>query len=293
MRRVLLVIAAFPALALAAAGAPAGVTVVTVTPRGFEPATISIRAGDTVTWTNTGSAQHQIVSNTGAFKPSPVLQPGQSFSFTFPAKGTFGYHDGLHETLKGTVTVAPPPPSVTIGSLRPSVTFLGAGTTLTGRVSSGKAGETVTVLARACGQLGTVTLGTVKTRANGVWRTAINPRRTTAYGAAWGRIPSPALSVAVMARLKLARSGAVYSLQVKSGSRLVGRRFALERFDETRQIWKPVATRKLRDAGTAFPETFLARASLKSPGGGRVRATISAAQAAPCYGASTSNVVTG
>src|SRR3954447_15431138 len=157
MRRLMLVVAAVPALALAlaAAGAPAGVSGVTITSQGFDPQTLTVHAGDTVTWTNSSAVTRQVVSDNEAFQPSPILQTGQSWSFTFPSQGRFAYHDGLHDGTKGAIQVAAAGPSVTILSGRPSTTFADRGVTLSGRVSSGKAKESVQLLARTCGKLGT------------------------------------------------------------------------------------------------------------------------------------------
>jgi plastocyanin len=292
MRRLMLVAAGVPALALAlaSAGAPAGVSVVSITAKGFDPQTISIHAGETVTWTNTTSAQHQVVSSNDAFKPSPILQAGQSFSFTFPSQGRFGYHD-LQSAVTGVVQVQPAGPSVTIGAGRGSVPFAGTGTTLTGRVSSGKARETVQVFARPCGRVGTAQVATVATTRNGSWRLVVRPERTTAYGARWGVIPSPAVAVAVMPRMHLVRSGGAYLLRLTAGAKLIRRTVVLQRWDETQQTWQIVTSAKLKDGGVTALGAFVAKAALKSPAGGRVRAFISASQAAPCYGAGPSNVL--
>ncbi len=281
------------ALLLASAGAPAGVAVVSVSTRGFQPATLSIRAGDTVTWANTGPLSHQVVSNTGAFGPSVVLQPGQSWSFTFARQGRFPYHDALHPSLKGSIVVAPPPPSVTIGSARPSVTYGGTGIRLSGRVSSGHPGERVQVIARACGRFAAGQIG-VLTRRDGVWRAVVHPVRTTVYGARWRRVTSPAYPVAVLPRIRLARSAGALSVRVTAGTSFAGRTILLQRWDETEQSWGIAASARLQNGGPANPPgSFASTAALRSPGGGRIRALLSAAQAAPCYAQSASNVLTG
>lgn len=294
MRRVpLVVVAGCTALALASAGAPAGVTVVSVNTRGFQPATLSVRAGATVTWSNTGPLSHQVVSDTGAFDSSPVLQPGQSWSFTFARQARFPYHDAIHPSLKGTIVVAPPPPSVTIGSARTSVTYGGTGIRLTGRVSSGRSGERVQVVARTCGRFAVAQVGVV-TRGRGVWRLVVHPLRTTLYGARWRKVASPAFRVALLPRIRLARSAGAFAVRVTAGTSFAGRTILLQRFDETEQSWGIAASAKLRDGGAANPPgSFASVATLKSRGGGPVRALLSATQAAPCYAQATSNVLTG
>jgi plastocyanin len=100
------------ALASTAAGATASVTI-----EGFAytPASVTIDAGDTVTWTNRDSAQHSAVV-TGGGPRTPVLANGASGSITFANAGTFSYICGIHgASMMGTVIVraaAPPPTPV-------------------------------------------------------------------------------------------------------------------------------------------------------------------------------------
>jgi len=83
---------------------PAAKTViVNITSSGFSPGTITINSGDTITFVNTDTSLHWVAS-----KPHPIhtdvpgfdarkaLQRGESYSFTFTKKGTFGCHDHLN-----------------------------------------------------------------------------------------------------------------------------------------------------------------------------------------------------
>src|SRR5262245_33152554 len=114
---------------------------------GFRPAAVTIKVGDTVRWSNLSQEKRQIVSNTGAFA-SPVLAPGTGWTFTFHAAGNYRYHDGLRPALKGVVHVQGPPPSVSLAASLPAVTY-GTSVTLSGVVSSQKAGQKVLVLTAA------------------------------------------------------------------------------------------------------------------------------------------------
>ena len=81
----------------ATSGGPAAVagTAVTIDDvNGFNPPVLAVHPGQTVTWTNTGSQVHTVVSNPGypGQFDSGGLGPGQKFSFTFQSPGSYGYH---------------------------------------------------------------------------------------------------------------------------------------------------------------------------------------------------------
>ncbi len=68
----------------------------------FNPGTLTVKKGTTVTWTNNDPAQHQIKSAT--FN-SGQLSKGQSFSFTFSDAGTFDYSCAIHPSMLGKIIV--------------------------------------------------------------------------------------------------------------------------------------------------------------------------------------------
>jgi plastocyanin len=86
------------------AGAGAG-NAVTIQNFAFNPVTITISKGQTVTWTNMDSAPHTVTSTTGYFDSGPISQ-GQTFSHTFNTAGTFEYSCTIHPSIPhGTVIV--------------------------------------------------------------------------------------------------------------------------------------------------------------------------------------------
>jgi plastocyanin len=183
MRRVIFGFAITASLLLAAPAAPATTVTVSVGRTAFAPASVSINIGDTVTWKNNDTITHQVVANTGAFA-SPILGAGKSYSFTFKRSGTFRYHDALHVSLKGTVVVKGPPPSVTLAASAPVVKF-GGQVALTGGVSSKKAGETVTLVALPMGQTNKQVIATLQTTTGGTYSFAVTPQIYTTYQAQW------------------------------------------------------------------------------------------------------------
>jgi len=70
----------------------------------FSPGTITVSKGATVTWVNDDPAAHTLVSDSGVFS-SGSLGKGDTFSRTFTDSGTFGYHCGIHPSMKGKVVV--------------------------------------------------------------------------------------------------------------------------------------------------------------------------------------------
>jgi plastocyanin len=75
----------------------------------FSPATLTVKTGTTVTWTNDDSAPHTVVSDAGSPVPftSPELVTGVSFMQTFSQAGIYTFHCSIQPSRKGTVVVEP------------------------------------------------------------------------------------------------------------------------------------------------------------------------------------------
>lgn len=71
----------------------------------FSPATLTVKTGTKVTWTNNDTAPHTVTSDSGNLLNSPTLSPGQSFSFTFTTPSSVSYHCAIHSMMKGTIIV--------------------------------------------------------------------------------------------------------------------------------------------------------------------------------------------
>jgi len=78
-------------------------TLITIKNFTFNPSSITIKAGETVTWTNKDSAPHAITA-TGIFN-SKILNKGESFNYTFNEIGIFNYTCTIHPQMKGTIIV--------------------------------------------------------------------------------------------------------------------------------------------------------------------------------------------
>lgn len=70
----------------------------------FDPMTVEIPAGDSVTWENTGVVAHNV---TGSFASSHLVEPGEKFHHGFEKPGTYSYRCTLHPGMNGNVLVAP------------------------------------------------------------------------------------------------------------------------------------------------------------------------------------------
>ncbi len=70
----------------------------------FAQPSITIKKGDSITWSNRDSAPHTVTGDNGG-PSSPTINPGQSYSFTFNTVGTFKYHCSFHPSMLGTVVV--------------------------------------------------------------------------------------------------------------------------------------------------------------------------------------------
>jgi uncharacterized repeat protein (TIGR01451 family) len=71
---------------------------------GYAPDNITIKAGDTITWTNDGSLVHTVTPDDKSFD-SGVLNKGDAWTHTFDSPGTYTYHCTPHPWMKATIVV--------------------------------------------------------------------------------------------------------------------------------------------------------------------------------------------
>jgi plastocyanin len=93
-----------------------GASVMTTGAFSPNPKTVSLADGGEVRWVNTdggssygggASESHQITSDNGAFAMSQPFAPGQTYTITLGAAGTYHYHCNIHPNMVGTITVTP------------------------------------------------------------------------------------------------------------------------------------------------------------------------------------------
>ena len=84
---------------------PAGETVtVRIDGMRFDPESITVKPGTTVTWVHGSQMPHTISGNADGMR-SGTLYNGQQYSHTFNAEGSYNYFCGLHPSMTGTVVV--------------------------------------------------------------------------------------------------------------------------------------------------------------------------------------------
>ena len=91
------------------AAAPAGSSAggaVAIIDFAFQPASVSVAKGTTVTWTNTGATAHTVTADDASFDSGNV-DVGKTFSTTANTAGTIAYHCTIHPQMKATIVVAP------------------------------------------------------------------------------------------------------------------------------------------------------------------------------------------
>jgi plastocyanin len=71
----------------------------------FDPATLTVAVGQTVTWTDEESVPHDVVAKSGADFKSEVFGKGKSYTFTPTKAGTIEYVCTLHPGMTGTLIV--------------------------------------------------------------------------------------------------------------------------------------------------------------------------------------------
>jgi plastocyanin len=286
MRRLFLLPLLVLGLAAASPATAASTHTVSITKAGFAPAVLTIPNGDSVTWKNTDTTSHQIVSDNGTFSSTRVLAPGQSATRIFPEAGTFSYHDASNTALKGTVTVQ----EIRTVSLQPvgtqKVMFTHA-LTLKGQVSKRNSnGEEVLVQARPYGETDFQTVARTTTSSS-AWQVLVRPRRNTEYRAVWQNVPSDATNVFVtpMVTLRIA-SGHRFSIRVAADVSLGRHRVLLQRLNRRHHAWRTVRSVRLtRVKATSTSYIASTVVKLRVAHGTIVRAFMTRGQAGPAmYG---------
>lgn len=288
-------IAALPLALTPAAGA--ATVPISIGKTAYSPNPAAATTADTVQFTNADTVAHTV-----AFKPttgvtcSPtpfVLQPAQTGTCSFKSAGTFTYSDPTATSLQGTLTLSDPPAPDTLSLFaQPDRVIYSSKLTLTGELSSKKAGTDISVLAMPCGRSTATKAATIQTTAGGEYTLSVRTARNTVYTVETGTTKSSEVAVKVQPRLRLGRTSAQhYSLRVFAAQKFAGRWATFQRYNGSR--WVFVKRVRLHSNSTNILPTVISSVAFRatiSPRA-RIRAILPQSQAGSCYLSGTSNII--
>ena len=89
------------------APAPTGGTTVSIKDFAFAPKSLTVKVGDTVTWTNEDDSTHTATSDDSVTPKfdSGDIDTSKTGTVTFTKAGTYAYHCDFHGNMHGTIVV--------------------------------------------------------------------------------------------------------------------------------------------------------------------------------------------
>jgi plastocyanin len=164
----------------------------------FAPSSITVRVGDSISWTNHDQAPHNVVTTSAPVTiNSPTLSDGQSWSYTFTAAGTYSYICGVHPDMHATVVVLAAAP-VKAAPVKAA--------------PSGGAARSAARVAAPTRQAGAISMPSMLEMTSPHPATSSHPKPTSSPAAA--AIRSPPVSAAPIAT-QIAQAGGVSSARLK------------------------------------------------------------------------------
>src|SRR5215208_1395347 len=269
MKKIMFWIVALTALVAASPVAAATVNV-SITRAGFVPNNVTVKQGDTVTWTNSDTQQHQVTSQNAPFA-SPVLAQNQTFSFAFSKAGKFAVTDPLNRNRKMNVTVEPAPATLSL-----------------------EANQQVTIEAQQCGAAAFTKVATAVTGAGGAWNFSVKPLKNTAYQVKVKNVTSPQLTVRVRSAMSLGKVGLRrFTIRVRAADSFAGKAVSVQRYNSVTRRWVILRSATLRANTTGVAPTVVSSVTFSRTigRGTRLRVVMGQATAGSCYAAGTSNAI--
>lgn len=251
-----LLAAGAPATAHAAAGhgpghgseepaAPIGTHSVAIVNSAFSPAGVTALTGDTVEWRNQDLMVHNVSASSGAFQ-SASLHRGERFAHRFEIAGSYAFRCTLHPSMTGRVDVHP----LLLEAASSSV-VAGQPVELHGR---GPAAGPVTIEQQVAGADSFTPVASVSADSAGRFHGTVKPESDTTYRAVGDRGASPAVTVAVATRLRVAlavkRRGRVTRVRVAAPG-AAGATAKLQLYSRERFTWLDRRRVRLDAAGRA------------------------------------------
>lgn len=85
---------------------------ITYNDAGFSPSSVNLKVGDSVTFVNSSSEKMWVASdphpthiNLPGFDEKAFANPGESWTYTFNALGSHGFHNHANQAMKGTIVI--------------------------------------------------------------------------------------------------------------------------------------------------------------------------------------------
>lgn len=303
MRKLLVILLAVASLAAAGAAADrarpaaAATKTVTISKSGDDPRVVSITAGDEVAFSNSDTVSHTV-----AFKPTTgmkcsqalplVLPAGKTAGCTFSSAGTFNFSDPANQSqaFRGKVIVAGP--LVSSFTVTPKTILFGNMVTLAGTLTSQRSGQTLKVVAQECTATTPTTLANITTTSGGVFTYQAQPLSRTTYTVQGKNGSTTALTVRVVPRLRLAKTGRHrYRVLVSAGHSFAGKHVSFQRYLPGLRHWRGVKSVRLKANSSGIAPTVVSSAAFRSSikAHQRVRVVITPAAASTCYVTARSN----
>ena len=194
----------------------------------------------------------------------------------------------------GATPVAAAPPTLTLKASSTVVRY-GGSTTLSGALSTGKAGQSVDVQAQECGQNAFKKVTSVNTTTGGAFSVAVKPTINTTYQAKQKGATSPPVAVKVAPLLSVKKNGGTtvrrFTVTLTSAQSFVGKYVVFQRRGS--KAWRTVKKVTLTTVAptTAPTQVTTAKVSVRIARHPKVRVLLPAAQAGTCYLPATSAAV--
>jgi plastocyanin len=291
IRKLILGLALVLALS-AAAPATTATTTVQITKLGFVPKDITVTQGDQVTWQNSDTVNHQVVSQASGFA-SPILKPNETYAHVFDKTGKVTYVDPLVKNTRGTVTVNAAPVTATLAASSSLVVF-GGRATVSGQLSNKLANEKVDIYKAECGAA-QVKMDTVTTTTDGNYSLVVQPLKNTAYQAKYKTTTaSPSPTVHARPRITLAKVAPQrFTVRTFAAQSFAGKIAVLQRFNKVLGTWVKVRTATLRANTSGVAPTVVSSVTLtaKVKAKTKLRIVLPQTQVGSCYLAGTSNAI--
>src|SRR5205823_677817 len=175
------------------------------------------------------------------------------------------------------------PPTLTLKAA-PTVVAYGGSTTLTGVLSTKKAGQAIDIQAQDCGQNAFKKAATATTTTGGAFSAAVKATLNTNYQAKNKGATSPMVAVKVTPLLSLQKlSLGKFKVSVTAAQSFVGKYVVFQRLRNTKWVTLKKVTLATVATTTAPTQVTSSTFKIKLPAKLRVRSILPATQAATCY----------